>query len=315
MRYYIGIDGGGTKTAFCMLDQQGTVLTECRYGSASYKQVGTDGVIRMLQEGLKELLECVRKIGAVSSDASYYSCFGMPNYGESDKYDKLMEKLISETFPDYHIKIVNDCEVGWAGSLLLQPGINIVAGTGSIAFGRDEGGRTASVGGWSDHFSDEGSCKWLGTKTIELFSKEADGRLEKGVLYRIVMQEFGLNSDKEVIDYYEENYQGNREKTASLQLLLKRAADEGDRVALAAYDAAGKELAEIVIALYKQLKFEKTCKVSYSGGLFKTGDLILKPLCHYLREYNVVLTAPEREPVIGAALLAGMYAGEKIEIM
>lgn len=264
MRYYIGIDGGGTKTAFCMLDQQGTVLAECRYGSASYKQVGTDGVICMLQKGLKELLECVRKTGAVSSDASYYSCFGMPNYGESDKYDKLMEKLIAETFPDYHIKIVNDCEVGWAGSLLLQPGINIVAGTGSIAFGRDESGRTASVGGWSDHFSDEGSCKWLGTKTIELFSKEADGRLEKGVLYRIVMQEFGLNSNKEVIDYYEENYQGNREKTASLQLLLKRAADEGDRVALTAYDEAGKELAEIVIALYKQLKFEETCKVYLS---------------------------------------------------
>ena len=249
MKYFIGIDGGGTKTDFCMLDQRGTVLAQCRYGSASYKQVGTDGVICMLQEGFNELLACAGIEESSSEPNTFYSCFGMPNYGESVKYDQMMTETIAKAFPHYHVKVVNDCEVGWAGSLLLQPGINIVAGTGSIAFGKDESGKAVSVGGWNDHFSDEGSCKWLGIKTIELFSKEADGRLKKSALYRIVMQEFGLMSDKEVIDYYEEQYQGNREKTASLQMLLKRAADEGDLAAVAAYHEAGKELAEIVIAL------------------------------------------------------------------
>ena len=71
------------------------------------------------------------------------------------------------------MKIVNDSVVGWAGSLGLSSGINLVAGTGSIAYGRNDAGEEARAGGWDERFSDEGSCYWLGMKSLELFQKKA----------------------------------------------------------------------------------------------------------------------------------------------
>ena len=72
------------------------------------------------------------------------------------------------------------------GSLALKPGINIVAGTGSIAFGKSRENVSARSGGWSTFFGDEGSCYWLGRRTMELFTKQADGRVKEGELYHIL---------------------------------------------------------------------------------------------------------------------------------
>jgi len=82
---------------------------------------------------------------------------GIPCYGESEDGDIELEKEIQTAFPGIPVYITNDVEVGWAGSLGLTPGVNVVAGTGSIAFGKDESGKTARCGGWSEFFSDEGS--------------------------------------------------------------------------------------------------------------------------------------------------------------
>ena len=84
---------------------------------------------------------------------------------------------------------MNDSVVGWAGSLGLSSGINLVAGTGSIAYGRNDAGEEARAGGWDERFSDEGSCYWLGMKSLELFSKESDGRAEKALFWRF----FGID--------------------------------------------------------------------------------------------------------------------------
>ena len=69
---------------------------------------------------------------------------------------------------------------------LLTNSINILAGTGSMAISRNEEGQIIRCGGWSEFFSDEGSCYWLGIKALELFSKQADGRAEKSHLYKLI---------------------------------------------------------------------------------------------------------------------------------
>lgn len=303
MKYYIGIDGGGSKTIFTIGNEKGQILGTVNAGSAFYKQIGPNGVIELLRNGVKEV--CRFAEGAATQVASV--CFGMPAWGESPVNDKVIEERILSTFPEWNIHIVNDCEVGWAGSLGLHPGINIVAGTGSIAFGKNEAGETARCGGWSEWFSDEGSGYWLGMKCVQLFSRQSDGRDERGPLYNIVRKQLKLSVDEEIIDLFEQEYLHKRDKIASLQKLLLKAANEGDVYAITAYAHAAKELYDIVCGVREKIFKDKECLVSCSGGIFKAGDVIRKPFIELLEADGMELTESKAEPYIGAVLLAKYY--------
>ena len=303
MKYYIGIDGGGSKTIFAIAAENGQFLGNVKAGSAFYKQIGEDGVLELLRNGVKEV--CSFADGENTQIASI--CFGMPAWGESPVNDKILEEKILKTFPEWNIHIVNDCEVGWAGSLLAEPGINIVAGTGSIAFGKNEKGETARCGGWSEWFGDEGSGYWLGVKCVQLFSRQSDGRDERGPLYEIVKDELNLSVDEEIIDLFETEYLHKRDKVASLQKLLLKAANEGDTYAIAAYESAAKELYDIICGVKNKIFKNTDCIVSYSGGIFNVGDLIKRPLAKFLQENGMMLTEGKAEPYVGATLLAKYY--------
>ena len=210
------------------------------------------------------------------------------------------------------MKIVNYSVVGWAGSLGLSSGINLVAGTGSIAYGRNDAGEEARAGGWDERFSDEGSCYWLGMKSLELFSKESDGRAEKGALLEIFRNRFELKCDFDIIDIFNRRYRNDRTKIAGLQKYLLEAAQKGDLEAVKMYEIAADELAMIVGSVYRKLKFGEGTLVSYSGGLFHAGEFILGPLRERLKTEGVRLCAPKYTPVEGASLLAAeMFDGEK----
>ena len=303
MKYYIGIDGGGSKTIFAISGEDGNVLGTVKAGSAFYKQIGEEGVIELLKNGVKEV--CTFAEGEETEIASV--CFGMPAWGESPVNDKVIEEKILSTFPKWNIHIVNDCEVGWAGSLLAEPGINIVAGTGSIAFGKNEAGETARCGGWSEWFSDEGAGYWLGMKCVQLFSRQSDGRDERGPLYDIVKSALKLSDDMEIVDLFETEYLHKRDNIASLQKLLLQAANEGDVYAIEAYVQAAKELYDIVCGVKKKIFADKDCMVSCSGGIFKTGDVIRKPFVKLLEADGMELTESKAEPYVGAVLLAKYY--------
>lgn len=303
MDYFIGVDGGGTKTAFVLADGEGKILASHTMGSANYKQVGMNGLMEMLKTGLQQVMTQAQ----VDSLDSGYVCIGIPMYRESKFFDACIEERVREELSEWKVHLVNDCEVGWAGSLGLEDGINLVAGTGSISFGRNGEGQTVSVGGWSDYFSDEGSCKWLGTKCMELFSKEADGRLPKGPLYNIIWREFGLESDKDIIDIFEQQYMPYRDKIASLQKLLLQAANEGDPVACRAYEDAAEELLMILEATARRLRMGDTIRVTCSGGLFRAGKVIFDPLLKKMEERKMVYTESFYRPEMGALLLAAEF--------
>lgn len=307
MKYLIGIDGGGTKTDFSLADEQGRIQKTIHKAGSSYKHAGWEGTLTCIGDGVKELLT-----GTDCRPEDVYICFGAPNYGESREFDAKLETELGKLLTGYHVRIVNDCEVGWAGSLGLHPGINIVAGTGTIGFGKDARGTAAIAGGWSDFFGDEGSCRWLGVKTMELFSKQADGRAAKGPLYDVVMEHFQIEEPMDVIDIFETDYQPYRDRLAGLQRLMLKAALGGDELALLYYKEAAKELALIIRAVYHKLEFEGVCHVSYSGGLFKTGALILDPLREELKGYDMKICSPLYPPVTGAVLLAGELAGGRL---
>lgn len=293
MSVWIGIDGGGTKTKFLAVDESGKRRASHITGGTYYHLNGVETVCARLVEG----------ITAVKGNNDILGiCFGMPGFGESTSDDEAVERIRLSLSP-YNLYVVNDVEVGWAGSLALSPGVNIVAGTGSIAYGRNQNGISARSGGWMEFFSDEGSGYWLGRKTLELFAKQSDGRLPKDKLYELLRAHLNLHNDNEMNSLVRDTYAPSREKTASLQRVLFEAAKAGDRSAIKLYEEAGQELALIADAVIRKLKFNSIPTLSYSGGVFETGDLILKPFRASMK-MQAKLAAPALEPVEGAVLLA-----------
>ena len=298
MQYYIGVDGGGTKTAIAAAGQDASALAFTKTGSASWREYGIANVVNNIKQAIETL-----PFGKEDSIAGI--AFGLPCYGESVEGDQELEQALHGAFSGIPLYITNDVEVGWAGSLGLLPGVNVVAGTGAIAFGKNQAGKAARSGGWSEFFGDEGSCYWLGRRVMELFSKQSDGRMERDALYETVRSALALTNDFDFIDLMHDAYINQRDKVASLQILGMQAALAGSKSAKALYVEAAAELCLLVRAIRDNISLEnEPFLVSYTGGLFQVGDLILPQFTKGIAELGGKVALPQFGPAEGALLLA-----------
>ena len=308
MRTYLGVDGGGSKTAFVLIDETGTVLASHAEGPAYYLEIGLDALRSMIASGVRTTLER----GGVRPAELAFAFLGLPAYGEDSRLLPELDSIAAPVIALGQFRCGNDMICGWAGALAGQDGISVVAGTGSIAYGEFKG-RTARAGGWGELFSDEGSAYWIAREGLTLFSRMSDGRAPRSALYDIVRQHFGLKSDLDVCAAIYGQSAAQRSQLAQLSRLVTRAAEAGDGFAQALLARAAGELAEIVDAVRLQLGVPgaTALPLSYSGGLFESGDLILKPLRSALesrgRAYR--LMEPQLPPGAGAALYAATLSG------
>ncbi len=273
MRTYLGVDGGGSKTAFLLIDEAGRVLASHTEGPAYYLQIGLDGMRAMLTRGIVVTL----RMGGISTADLDFAFLGLPAYGEDSQLLPALDSCASPPLSPEQYRCGNDAVCGWAGALACHDGINVIAGTGSIAYGEFEG-RTARAGGWGELFSDEGSAHWVAREGLSLFSRMSDGRAPHGPLYDLFKRHFQLATD---LDLCAAVYgQGERSDVAGLAKLVADAATAGDAAAAAVFSAAAGELAQIVDAVYRGLEIPAgvTVTVSYSGGLFQQRKLLLTPL-------------------------------------
>lgn len=300
----LGIDGGGTKTLLALCDERGENIHTLELPTFALAQHGEEGVREMLSSGAARLLEEAGLPGALTSRIAAYS-YGVPGLGESVEKDAAMERAIRACFGDLPGIICNDSQVAWAGSFAMRPGINVVAGTGAIAFGMDDHGRTARCGGWGYYFSDEGSGYWLGRKLMEVFCKQADGRIpERGPLYTLVHEHFATEDDFRIVELAESEYMPRRDKVASLQKVLFAAAEAGDASAIDCYRQAGREIALNVRGVRGQLLFDGEVNVSYSGGIFRVGPLVMESFAETLARDGCTIIKPVAPPWVGALMLA-----------
>ena len=141
---------------------------------------------------------------------------------------------------------------------------------------------------------------------MAIFFKQSDGRLPRTVFYNIFKDHFKLyKKDLYFLDNLVREFSNDISKYAQIQLLAYQACMEGDPAMPALYDRAGQELAALVRAVIGQLDFtpNQPVRVSYSGGMFRAGDLIMKPFKRYLDELSVTLVDPQYPPGIGALAL------------
>lgn len=306
---FLGVDGGGTKTAFALIDAQGRVLARHEEGSTYHVEVGMDGVAETLRRGVQAVLATARS----DLSAIDFAFFGLPAYGEDRAAQAALDLLAGGIVGHERSLCGNDMVCSWAGSLACLDGISVIAGTGSMAYGEFAGSR-ARAGGWGELFSDEGSAHWIARAGLTLFSRMSDGRAPKGPLHGLMRERLGLDDDLDLCGVVYGQLGGDRSRIAQLARLVSEAANRGDAQARAIFDAAAGELVEVVDAVRSRLDVadDAALKVSYTGGLFNDGGLLLAPferaLAASARPYQ--LLKPRLAPVLGAALYAARTAGQ-----
>lgn len=305
----LGIDGGGTKTFFSLCDETGRVLRALRRPTVALLQVGEEGQRAALEEGARAVLRGAGLPWEAPALGIASVCFGASCWGESKTGDEAMRRSMRRVFAGAAWRVCNDAEVAWAGSFALRPGINILAGTGTMSFGMDAHGEKTRCGGWGEHYGDEGSGYWLGKRALSLFCKEADGRLPMGALYGILRAHFHLDSDFDLHEATIRDVLPYRDKVAELQLLLLEAARQGDENAVDAYREAGREIALNVNGILNRLDFPEGAEVSYSGGIFHTEALVMDSFREALEARGCTIVRPLAPPWIGALMLALQLVG------
>jgi N-acetylglucosamine kinase-like BadF-type ATPase len=197
-----------------------------------------------------------------------------------------------------------DAAIAFAGASAGRAGVAVIAGTGSVAYGRNANGHTARAGGYGYLIDDAGGGMSLGRAALRAALANVDGRGPATALRPLVAARLGGWAQIRQRVYGEG---GGRALLASLVPLVERAALRGDDVARNILQQAGYELGELVVAVASRLKMlDDAFSVFPVGGVFEMGRLVLDPLRRSLRRRAplCVIRPPAFPPEVGAALLA-----------
>lgn len=310
-KYFIGVDGGGTGTDFYLSDENLSFLDSYSSTPSNYLVQGIDNVCNILREGVHILLNRQN----LTIDKVEKAYFGLAGVGDIPGDFEKIELRISSLFPGLNFQIGNDTENALAGSLSGKDGINIISGTGSIGLGRFKN-NCVKAGGWHHIFGgDEGSAYWFACQMLLHFSWQSDGREEKTYLYHYLREKYKWNDDSDMLVLILDIYKENRSKIASMCLDFYECALNRDPVCLDILDQGAIHLSKIVKAIYDKLNVDEELLLSYSGGVFKMGDLIISPLKNHINNLSLKLIPPVFSPGIGSLILAlgDKFDREKME--
>ena len=183
---YLGIDGGGSKTAFLLVDEYYNEICHIESGPSNWLSVGADAAKQAITQGISYLTErpnivCAGFAGAARHDSAAF-------------YKEVLESLI----PEAQIIIESDAFIASIGAIGVDAGILLIAGTGSIVIGRDKARNMFRIGGWGPYFGDEGSGFWIGREAVREALRSLDLQASTEFSNRIAGR-LGLKSISEVV--------------------------------------------------------------------------------------------------------------------
>jgi N-acetylglucosamine kinase-like BadF-type ATPase len=296
--YVLGIDAGGTKTVCLLADESGRIVAESRGGGANLQASGELEVEKVLHGVMEEALGD----RDVRPDAVCLGIAGVDRPADAEAVRGIMRRIGFKT----RTLVVNDALVALVAGAGDDPGVVIVAGTGSIAYGRDALGRAARSGGWGYLLGDEGGGFWIGRAALAAVVRQFDGRGPATLLTDLVLVEMRLASPTELIHaVYEQGLQ--RRAIAGIAWVVQRASDAGDAVAAEILTRAGAELTAAAASVIARLGMRgDVFRTVLSGGMFRAipslGADVTRRLSEVAPRTDARLLASE--PAVGAVHLA-----------
>jgi N-acetylglucosamine kinase-like BadF-type ATPase len=213
----------------------------------------------------------------------------------------MMPRVQALGFEKFHLD--HDAAAAWAGALECQPGVIVIAGTGSIAFGVNAKNERAIAGGWGWLLGDEGSGYWIGREALRTVCAMADGRRPLTPLMPAVLEHFGLSAMEQLVDYAYQQPGLSREPTAALTQVVLRCAREGDEASASIIGQAGWHLATTAGAVIDRLGVKGNGFVSYVGGVWEAHEFLMPTFSRLLKPFAHIVP-PLHSSAVGAAMLA-----------
>lgn len=254
---FLGIDGGGSKTLAILVDEQGRELGRGQAGSANYANVGLEQAKASIYQAVAAAR--AQAPGPVEVRNAWIGLAGIDTPQARHDFTPHLRALAP------HVLLTNDAELGLS-ALPQAVGIVLIAGTGSIALGRDLHGNVQRSGGWGHILGDEGSGYALGQQALQAVVRAVDGRGPATTLMHRILEHWQLTNPYDLISHIYPL--GDKAMIAQLSTRVLQAAREGDVVAKEIIRHAAEELALAVSAVYKKLDFAgQPLAVALCGGL------------------------------------------------
>lgn len=272
MRYFMGIDGGGTKTRVCIINE---TMEKVAYGSGGPSSIdtvdlhiGINNIMGAMDEAARNLNEPDYIISGIFAGLG-----GMVN----DRHNRLIEsqlRKLPRLTSDCQIIAKSDMENAYLSGDFKDEGIALIVGTGMVSFGRNKKGESHKASGWGFKEGEAGSAYDLGKQAISKAVRSFDGRIEPTAFTKEVLSKLDIVYPIDIITSMDELW-GKRTKVADLAKLVTKYADLDDPHAKDICDAATKEIALTVYAVAKKLTLEKASlsiigSLGNSKGYFKT---------------------------------------------
>ncbi|HLW03365.1 MAG TPA: BadF/BadG/BcrA/BcrD ATPase family protein [Ktedonobacterales bacterium] len=292
---FLGIDGGGSKTLAVVVDADGQERGRALAGSANYAAVGVEQAMANLHAAAEQAAQAAGCHLPVKA-----AWLGLAGVDRPADHALLLPHVqpLAET-----IRLTNDAEL-LLSALDAAVGVALVAGTGSIALGRDARGFIVRAGGWGHILGDEGSGYDIGRLALQAATRAADGRGEATALLEGIMTEWNLERPDDMIG----RVYGDDDKAAIARLssLVFQATQDGDRVARKIAQHAADELALAALTVCAALDFsDKRVALALGGGLLiHEAALRSQVLRRLRRRLPLGRVAMVEQPALSAALAA-----------
>src|SRR5688500_2876717 len=304
----VGVDGGGSKTLVMVADERGAEIVSVEAGPSAVRPDEGDRSAMVIATAVRDALAA----GGMSHVLPKVLCVGVAGVGRETERQALWQALVSADLAE-EVVVHADATIALDDAFGEGPGILLIAGTGSIAYGRGPTGARARCGGWGPVFGDEGSGSWLGRRALSVVTAAHDGREPETVLTGAVLTAAQVDQIDDLIPWAAA---ATPALLASLAPAVASAAEAGDLRANALLSLAAEELALHVRTLSRQLFGDEqaAAPVAFAGGLLSRGTLLRKRLEHRLKsavpgaQVSAEEVIPARGAVRGALRFLGVSA-------
>lgn len=303
----LGVDGGGTKTRAIITDARQRVLGEGTAGPSNPLRVGIGNAASAIREAVDQACAeaGVQRADIVAAE------IGLAGVRRGDLRLRMREALSGLGI--HTIEVVTDADIALFGATEGEPGLVIIAGTGSVCCGLNAQGKHVCAGGWGPLAGDEGSGSWIARRALQAMARSNDGRGKETVLGTAACSYFNVaTTDDLLVAIYAPGMTNDR--IAGFGKRVIEAAQSGDEVAREIVRDAGRELGIAANAVIRKLRMgRERFQVAYVGGVFAAGEFLLDSL-----RAEIARTAPQAylaPPHLSPANAAARMAREQLQRM
>lgn len=297
-RFVAGLDGGGTKTALTVLDEQGIVVHTESFGAINLNGQNENSI----KQSMQEMMETIARVCG-SMDSCAQICIGAAGVSNPTVAHRL-ESYVRESNYHNELLIVGDQETALYGAQERLYGMILIAGTGSICYGKNEAGDAHRAGGFGYLVDDEGSGYSIGRELITAVLRAHDGRSSKTIITELMYEQLQLTNVHQLIGFVYDQ-QTNKKDIAALAPILSKAVAVHDEAAITIVHKSANALYELVVPVAERLSLQNGILALAGSVLLKNFD-VQKAFIEKLKQNysHMRWIFPKQDASYGAALMA-----------